>query len=45
MAARQAGAQAYLLKPLVTAKLIEVLSARRTEPAPVVTVATRGARP
>ena len=33
LAARQAGATAYLLKPLVTAKLIEVLSARRPEPA------------
>lgn len=29
VAARQAGAHAYLLKPLSTAKLIEVLSARR----------------
>lgn len=31
-AARQAGAHAYLLKPLSTAKLIEVLSSRRSQP-------------
>lgn len=34
MAARQAGAHAYLLKPLATAKLLEVLSGCRAEPAP-----------
>lgn len=45
MAARQAGAQAYLLKPLATAKLLEVLSVRRAEPSPVVTFAARGAQP
>lgn len=45
LAARQAGAHAYLLKPLATAKLIEVLSARRAEPAPAVTFAARGGLP
>jgi len=35
-AARQAGAQAYLLKPLATSKLVEVLSARRVEAAAAV---------
>lgn len=35
-AARQAGAQAYLLKPLATSKLVEVLSARRAEAAAAV---------
>ncbi len=31
-AARQAGAHAYLLKPLSASKLIEVLSSRRSQP-------------
>ena len=37
LAARQAGAHAYLLKPLATARLIEVLSSRRGESVTAVT--------
>ncbi|HVV85949.1 MAG TPA: response regulator [Kofleriaceae bacterium] len=33
LAARQAGAHAYLLKPLVASKLVEVLTSRRSEAA------------
>lgn len=37
LAARQAGAHAYLLKPLATARLIEVLSSRRGDVVAAVT--------
>lgn len=46
LAARQAGAHAYLLKPLATAKLTEVLSARRADaPAAVAFASARGTLP
>lgn len=45
LAARQAGAHAYLLKPLATAKLIDVLAPRRAEASPVVSFAVRGGLP
>lgn len=46
LAARQAGAHAYLLKPLAVGRLIEVLSARRAELTPAVPFArVAGAQP